>query len=128
MGSERATATILVAEDDAGLRKLIDTILSSAGHELLLAGDGEEAVELGYGNRRRLDLAVLDLVLPGRRGDEVMVALREFRPELPVLLTSGYPAEDVQHACDERTDFLRKPFLPDELLHAVGQLLGDPEP
>ena len=125
MSSERVTATILVAEDDAGLRRLIDAILGPAGYELLFASDGDEAFELGCQHLRSLDLALLDLVLPGRRGDEVMAALRELRPQLPVLLTSGHAPEDLRLAQDASTKFLRKPFLPDDLLDAVGELLGD---
>lgn len=120
-------ATILVADDDQGLRKLIKAILAPAGYELVVACDGDEAVELGYENRQCLDLALLDSVMPRRRGVEAMKALREFCPDLPVLLISGYSEEDLLHELDETTRFLRKPFTPDQLLEAVRQSLGDDE-
>lgn len=120
-------ATILVADDDQGLRKLIRTILAPAGFDLVVASDGDEAVDLAYENRDCLDLAVLDSVMPHRRGVEAMKALREFCPDLPVLLISGYSAEDLLHELDERTRFLRKPFTSDQLLEAVRQSLGADE-
>lgn len=124
MRTDGDTATILIADDDAGLRKLIKAILAPAGYELVFACDGDQAVDLGYENRERLDLAILDSVMPGRRGVEVMKALRAFRPDMPVLLISGYSTEALQPEFDERTDFLGKPFMPDQLLAAVRQSLA----
>ncbi|MDZ7767751.1 MAG: response regulator [Woeseiaceae bacterium] len=117
-------ATILVAEDDQGLRKLIKAILAPAGYDLVVASDGDEAVDLGYENRECLVLAVLDAVMPLRRGVDTMKALRAFCPDLPVLLISGYSAEDFLQELDERTRFLRKPFTSSQLLEAVRQSLG----
>lgn len=120
-------ATILVADDDQGLRKLIKAMLAPAGYDLVVAADGDEAVDLGYENRESLDLAVLDSVMPRRRGVDTMKALRAFCPDLPVLLISGYSVEDLLQELDERTRFLRKPFTSNQLLEAVRQSLGTDE-
>ena len=112
-----ATVRVLLVEDDDLLRSLASQVLSTAGVELLEAGDPETALALAAGSE--IDVLVTDVIMPGFSGVELARRLRAERPGLRVVLMSGY-AEDlagVEDLPDRR--FLAKPFTPDELRRAI---------
>ncbi len=118
-------ARVLVVEDERAVRDLTRDLLVAAGHTVLLAEDGDDAVALLEREAADLDLVVADVVLPGRSGAEVLEAVRALRPDLPVLLVTGFSPEDVGSliAQDERTSLLLKPYGRDDLLRAVASAL-----
>jgi len=117
--------TIVVAEDEPMVAALTRRILTHAGYSVHVAPDGRDALELIRKEGGRVDLVVSDVVMPHLGGLELVKILATERPDLPVLLASGYP-EDERRQSDEilaRTPFLPKPFQARELLAAVEGLL-----
>ena len=120
----RAQGTILVVEDEPPLRRLVASVLAAAGHQVLEAVNGYEAIALAEGHEQ-IDLLLTDVIMPGITGPDVVARLRSHRPELAVLYMSGYDNELIDQKALERTaSFLPKPFTPHSLLASVGELIG----
>lgn len=117
---------VLLCEDDALLRQVTARILRNHGFEVLEAMDGTGALEVFQGNRDRIRLAVLDLILPGIPGFEVFRAIHDRAPSIPVILTSGFGrSEAVDRAVAEGlSSFLQKPYRAEELITAIDHALG----
>lgn len=120
--------TLLVCDDELVLRSLIRAALEPEGFAVVEASDGDEALDLA--RRERPDLVVLDLMMPGRSGLEVLAELRR-DPELaatPVLMLSARTqTADREAAAAAGADrFLSKPFSPRELTVVVTEMLGEP--
>jgi DNA-binding response OmpR family regulator len=118
--------TILVAEDDEGVRSLVHEFLSSLGYRLLVAGDGTSALRLASSHSGRIDLLLTDVVMPGMDGFELAARLRAERPGLPVLAMSGYTRRSgpVYDTGGEVIPVLPKPFGLLELQARIRDLLG----
>lgn len=114
---------VLVVEDEPAVGELIQDVLTLGGYEPILAGSATEAADLWERHRQRIALVISDVVLPERRGDELVARFRDTRPDLEVLFVSGYAAETLGPAILE-DNFLRKPFAPTELLSRVRATLG----
>jgi PAS domain S-box-containing protein len=119
----RGDETVLVVEDDAAIRALVHRTLAQAGYRVVDAATADEALSAAASP----DLLVSDVILPGRNGWDLAVALAARRPGLRVLFMSGYAA---QHSGEpllpSDAPFLAKPFAPDELLRKVREVLdGD---
>ncbi len=117
-------ATVLIAEDEEGVRHLAAESLEELGYRVLLASDGPEAVSLL--ERERVDLLLSDIIMPGgMSGLELADEGRRLCKDLPVLLTTGY-AEVIDRAMarEARIELLRKPFRPRELGNKVYQMLS----
>jgi len=110
---------ILTIEDDAAIRRGIVDALRFAGYDTLEAGDGETGLKMA--TRRYYDLLLLDLVLPERDGFEILQAVRQLRPTLPVIILSarGEEADRVRGLRDGADDYVVKPFSVKELLARV---------
>lgn len=121
--AQKRTETILIVEDDAMVRPILQRFLSAQGYSLLEAADGAEALSLCQAHRGDIHLALIDMVMPGQMGPEVAVSLKKLRPGLKVVFMSGYT--DHQGLQDGKgTDFLSKPFNQSELVAKVRQVLG----
>jgi signal transduction histidine kinase/ActR/RegA family two-component response regulator len=119
------TGRILIADDDVDIRETVGRILDSAGYSTLAVADGNEACAAM--RTEHFDLAFLDVVMPGPTCHELVARLRAIRPQLRVLLSSGYAAEaDVLRlAHEECSGLLVKPFAFAELMRAVRDAMGD---
>ena len=114
---------VLVAEDDVLVRNLINTVLIRAGYAVLLAADGEEAMELSRRYNGDIHLLLSDVMMPRMDGLELAARLREERPTVPALLVSGrLSSELIEGNC--YFDFLRKPFVPDQLRSKLEEILS----
>jgi two-component system cell cycle sensor histidine kinase/response regulator CckA len=112
--------TILLAEDEAPLRKMISGILRDAGYRVVSAASGDEAVNLAAKNRGNIDLLLTDIVMSGMGGADLYAWLKAECPSLRVLFMSGFMSrEPVEGA------FLKKPFSPAELVEKVRAVLLD---
>ncbi|UQI45540.1 response regulator transcription factor [Streptomyces sp. HU2014] len=120
--------TVLVAEDDPGVRSTLDQLLRFEGYRVLLASDGLEA--LGLLERERPDLAVVDVVMPGLDGLGLCRMLRRRGDRLPVLvLTARHEVGDRVAGLDAGADdYLAKPFATEELFARIRALLRRTEP
>jgi PAS domain S-box-containing protein len=120
-----ATGTVLVVEDQDRVRSVVVRVLREAGYQVLEASDGERSLSL-LEQERPIDVLLTDIVMPKLDGRSLAARLRERRPELRVLFTSGYAEETDRTwiASDENAAFLAKPFTPHELLEAVQKMIG----
>jgi len=125
-GSRHAPATVLVAEDEEGVRELAVETLARRGYRVLSAASGEEAVRLAGAYDGAIHLLISDVVMPGMKGPELADRLRAMRPGMRVLLISGYAADVVTPADLIEAAFLTKPFAPAALLKAVKHILDVP--
>ncbi len=117
--------TILVAEDEASVRGLMATVLRDAGYEVILAEDGQEAVEKLAASGERVRLVLLDMIMPRKGGREAYEEIRALRPGVRVLFSSGYSPDllESRGGRSEARDLLTKPFQPQELLRRVREAL-----
>ena len=107
-------ATILVVEDEAGIRELIRKILQRERYRVLEAGSAEEALALAQG--QSIDLLITDVMLPGIHGPELARRMQQATPHLKILFISGYTGEEQVPA---GARFLAKPFTLSALLDKV---------
>jgi PAS domain S-box-containing protein len=120
----RGRETILLAEDEPNVRRLGETVLRSAGYRVMTAVDGQQAVDLFRVHASELTLVILDVVMPGIGGRDVAQVIAAARPELPVLLCSGYPGTSADGSpLSPRWAFLQKPWQPGDLLSRVRSLI-----
>jgi signal transduction histidine kinase/CheY-like chemotaxis protein len=124
------TETILVVEDEPGVRALVCTVLQQAGYQVLEAADPEAAQRLAGAYAERIDLLLTDFVLPTMNGLEIARILAGNRPEMRCLYMSGYTDDVMMHHGVSTAElvFLQKPFTPAALLTAVRAALDSPTP
>ncbi|MFB0533367.1 MAG: PAS domain S-box protein [Anaerolineae bacterium] len=119
------TETVLVVDDEEPVRALLRRILEEGGYTVLLTTDGFEAVELYTRLSTKIDMVVLDIIMPQMSGWETYERLREINPEVKVLLSSGYSengqAQDILAA--GARGFLQKPYDPRAVLRKVREVL-----
>jgi CheY-like chemotaxis protein len=117
--------TILVVDDDRATLLLIARVLSDAGYNIVTAQSGFEAVDKL--RRRPFDfhLAITDFVMPFMDGEATFNHMREIRPDLPVILATGFIQQEKlqQLAGSGLSGFLRKPIPPDEIVNTVRMAL-----
>ena len=118
-----AQQQILTIEDDAAIRRGIVDALRFAGYRSLEAADGRRGLEMALGCR--LDLLLLDLVLPGRDGFDILREVRRLEPALPIIILTarGEEADRVRGLRDGADDYVVKPFSVKELLARVEAVL-----
>jgi CheY-like chemotaxis protein len=123
--SLRRSATILVAEDDDGVRHLAVDLLELEGYRVIEASDGVQAVRAWENSTDPIDLLVLDLVMPGQGGREAYERIASLQGDIPVIFCTGYVADtlDSVFLSNSKATLLRKPYGPDRLLHAVRDAL-----
>ncbi len=121
----RGFATVLVAEDDDGLRRLMVQVLSRNGYQVLAGATGEEALGIADRYEGPIDLLVSDVALGGITGAELARSLQQSRPGLRALLTSGTAdASVLEGLAAGASAFLPKPFRPSALIDGVHDLLA----
>jgi CheY-like chemotaxis protein len=118
--------TVLLAEDEEGVRQLAIESLERRGYRVLPAASGEEAIKLASAYEGTIHLLLTDVVMPGMKGPELAERLRAMRPGIKVLLMSGYAADVVTPADLKEALLLTKPFAPAALLKAVRATLDVP--
>jgi two-component system, cell cycle sensor histidine kinase and response regulator CckA len=124
-GARRGSETIMVVEDDAGVRELVRLMLEANGYEVLAVEDADEAMSVCTENPERVHLLLTDVVMPGVNGRVLAERLAEVSPAMRVLFMSGYSDEAV-HRHGQITDnaaFLEKPFTERALAHKVREVL-----
>jgi PAS domain S-box-containing protein len=122
---ETGTATVLVAEDDDALRRLMVQVLKRHGYEVKVAASGEAALDMARSLDGSLDLLISDVVMGDLSGPELAAVMQFERPALKILLTSGTADESVtSHLAEGSNAFLAKPFRPTEFIEVVRELLS----
>ncbi len=123
----KGSGTILVVDDDDGVRDLTQNTLERAGLRVLLAEDGREAISIFRAHADEIGAVLLDRTMPGSSGVEVFDQLRRIRSDAKIVLVSGYSEESLsqQFAGRDLAGFLHKPFLPTSLLIKIQTLLQE---
>jgi PAS domain S-box-containing protein len=124
------TETILLVEDDHGVRKIALRALRSAGYQVLDAASGAEALEILARHEGPLDLLLTDVVMPGADGGTVAEEARRRRPSIRVLFVSGHGHEvlALHGVLPEHTELLPKPYTPATLLERARRVLDRTDP
>ncbi len=118
-------ATILVVDDEPLLRKIASRILMSEGHTVLTAEDGGEAVDIFMEKHSEIDAVILDLIMPVMSGDDTYKELIKIKPNIPVLVSSGYRKDErVEELLESGVaGFLQKPYSVDAMKEKVREVL-----
>jgi CheY-like chemotaxis protein len=125
-GQSSPSATVLMVDDEPLIRALGRAVLERAGYRVILAVDGQEAVELYRQARGTIDLVVLDLTMPRLSGAEALRQLTELDPMVRVILSSGYSdSSEEDLAYPQVRGTVAKPYRPDDLLRGVRAALED---
>ena len=121
-----ATETLLVVENEAAIKTLVQMALERHGYIVLTAESGGEALRLAASHNGPIDLLITDVVMPDLRGPELARRLAQERPSLITLFMSGYMNDalgDDASALPVPVDFIQKPFSPSALAARVREML-----
>jgi CheY-like chemotaxis protein len=121
----KGNETLLLVDDEAHVLEASIKVLNRLGYTVVKARDGQEAVEIYKGNKNKIDLVVLDMIMPRMGGGEAYNRMKEINPKVKVLLTSGYSINSearkiLARGCDA---FIQKPLSMEELSHAIRNVL-----
>ncbi len=121
----RGTETILVVEDDKRVSLVVDHILRVLEYKIFVATSGREAIEVYKSNKDKIDLVILDMIMPEMDGSEIYDKLKEINPDIRVLLASGYSADKRAAEILERgrNGFIQKPFRIKNLSQKIRDVL-----
>jgi CheY-like chemotaxis protein len=122
----QGSETVLVVEDEDGVRSLITMLLTRNGYTVLEAGNAEDALNLCQNRKAQVHLLITDLVLPRMNGRELAERAAEHCPGIRTLFMSGYTDDAAlkDGVLENRAAFLQKPFNMETLLHKVREVLG----
>jgi CheY-like chemotaxis protein len=126
----KGTETVLVVEDQDGIRDIVRESLRRTGYKVLIAVDGNEALQMASAYPDPIHLLVTDLVMPNIGGRELAQRLTPLRPQMKVLFMSGYSEHSALDSENEEMDpsatILQKPFSLDALARNVRRVLDEP--
>jgi DNA-binding response OmpR family regulator len=117
----RGSGTLLVVDDDTGVRDLVEELSRRRGFRVLAAEDGRRAMEVFRAHAGEIEAVLLDVTMPGASGSEVAGGMRRIRSDVPIVFMSGFSEE---HATSGWPDaaavgFVQKPFSEAELVEAL---------
>ncbi|MBF0573126.1 MAG: response regulator [Desulfamplus sp.] len=118
--------TILIAEDDEPVRKMIVRILENSNYRVLSAENGSQAIQLFEKNSGTIDIAMLDVVMPGLGGDKVMEHIRKIKNDIPIIFLTGYSRGMLPETIlsQGNYDTLQKPVSRSEMLSKVKEFIS----
>jgi DNA-binding NtrC family response regulator len=119
--------SILIAEDDDILREMLREILQLNGYEVFDAQNGDCALKIFQEHRDRIQLLILDVMMPKLNGIEVYRELKKINPAIVAVFISGYPSHviDTNMVHEEELTFIAKPFIINEFLEKIRELLDE---
>ncbi|MEI6305223.1 MAG: response regulator [Deltaproteobacteria bacterium] len=121
----KGTETILLAEDDIAVRKLMTSVLTEYGYKVIQAENGEDAVEKFAANSEAIHMLLFDMIMPKKNGMEASLEIKRLKPDIKVLYSSGYTADFMgdRGISDEGIELIMKPVQPLELLKKIRVIL-----
>ncbi len=122
----KSKETILLVDDEKTILDAGEQILNRLGYEVLIASGGHEALEIYNEDQDKIDMVLLDMVMPGMGGGETYDRMKEINPQIKILLVSGYgidgqATEILKRGCDA---FIEKPFDTELLSRSINKILG----
>ncbi len=123
--SRNYDGTILVIDDESDVRDVVTSMLEYHGYQVLVAGDGVTGITLFKKYSRTISLVLLDMTMPRLSGEEVFEQLREISPDIRILFSSGYSANEQEHTINkaENVSFIQKPYQTGALIKAIEGLV-----
>lgn len=117
--------TVLLVEDEPGVRALAETVLKKLGYKVLVADDGEAALAIWNQHRASIDVVLTDVIMPKMNGGELAQKLREMSPRLKILFMSGYTDDMIagHGVLNRETQLIQKPFTADILARKLRSVL-----
>ena len=117
--------TVLIAEDHDGLREVAQSALRKKGYHILVARDGQEAIDLFTANKERISLVILDVIMPRRSGPQVYDVVKALKPNVAVLFATGYTneASSMSAIVEQGVAILHKPYTAALLCRRVREAL-----
>ena len=127
-GAPNSTTTILLVEDEEGVRAVLHELLTGLGFEVLQAANGAEAMDLARGHAGVIDLVITDMVMPVMSGQELARKLADVRPGLRILYMSAFASNIYSPSAlaNALADYISKPFDLDTFVGKVRELLAIP--
>jgi two-component system cell cycle sensor histidine kinase/response regulator CckA len=121
----RGTETILLVDDEKMVLEVNKELLASMGYKVHAVGSGQEAIAVYTEKKNKIDLIILDMIMPGISGSDTFDRLREINPEIKVLLSSGYSLNGQAQSIMDRgcNGFIQKPFRLEQLASKVREML-----
>jgi len=121
--------TILLAEDDRNILKLVETILSTFGYEVITAIDGQDCINKFIENIDKIQLILMDMQMPKKNGQQAFNEIRQLKPDIKILFSSGCAEETISENFTDRDgiDLILKPVAPEDLLKKIRNMLGSQE-
>lgn len=125
LAPQGGTETILLGEDDSGVRQFLFSVLTQFGYSVILAEDGQDVVDQFAAHRGEVSLVVMDMIMPKRNGREAYDAISLIQPGVKVLYVSGYTADFIQNrgVFEDGIKLIMKPVQPTELLLRIREIL-----
>jgi PAS domain S-box-containing protein len=127
---EPAGETVLIVEDEPAMREVTRRILSRSGYHVIVAANGQEAIEIAANHAGDIDVLLTDVVMPRMLGKEAAERIRALRPGVKVLFMSGYSQGvlDCQGVVDVGVNLIQKPFSEAQLLATLGRIIAGAPP
>ncbi len=119
------TGTILVIDDEEVMRDIASKMLNACGYQVVTANDGQAGIEKYRESKNKIDLVLLDIIMPKMTGNEVFEVLKKDNPDLKILLTSGFKNDDrlINILENSDTQFIQKPYTVDKLSKKIAEIL-----
>jgi DNA-binding NtrC family response regulator len=113
-------------DDQDDVVEVAQAYLERAGHRVVTASGGRAAIEIFRERSHEIDAVLLDLAMPDTSGEEVLLEVRRIRPDVRVIIATGYSAQTAAErlASHGVVGFVRKPYQPEEILEQIGRALG----
>jgi CheY-like chemotaxis protein len=126
MQGDAPAVTLLMVDDEPSVLKIVSRILAKDGYEVLQAGSGEAAVEIMEQHGARVQLAVIDMSMPGMDGAQTTVKLQAIKPGLKVLVASGLCDEETmaRFPANSVSGYLQKPYQREALCLMIAETLA----
>jgi len=123
----RGTETVLFVDDEAMIIEVTEELFKELGYKVLIARGGKEAIEIYEENKERIDIVILDMIMPDMSGGVTYDRMKEIDPDIKVLLSSGYSingqaTEILDRGCN---GFIQKPFKMKELSQKLREILDE---
>jgi len=126
IGTVKKQITLLFVDDEKAITEVTSTMLEKLGHRVIIAHGGKDAVVMYRMNRDRIDLVIMDMIMPDMSGGEAIEKIRSINPEVKVILSSGYSLNGMAREIMDRGGvqaFLQKPFQLEKLAAKINEVL-----
>lgn len=124
-GVARSARSILLVDDEPAMQELGKELLEDEGYSVFVASNGEEAIDLYKKNQDKIELVILDLVMPGMDGGQVYAALKALNPRIKAFFCTGFISDQIIASLleEQKLTAISKPFRPDQFLRTVREVL-----